>query len=64
MCFAAPGRIVHIENTTATLDYDGIPATADISLLPSAKPGDYVLVQARLAIELIPHAKWPRCARR
>ncbi|RME53856.1 HypC/HybG/HupF family hydrogenase formation chaperone [Candidatus Woesearchaeota archaeon] len=57
MCFAVPGKVIAINDKTATLDFDGQQASADISLLDHVKKGDYVLVQAGMAVEKVPPEK-------
>ena len=55
MCLAIPGKIVEIdtENQHATIDYgDGTKRQANVSLV-DVKKGDYVLVHAGFAIEVL-----------
>lgn len=55
MCLAIPGKIVEIDKKTnhAIVDYgDGTKRTANVSLV-SVKIGDYVLVHAGFAIEVL-----------
>ncbi len=54
MCLAIPGKIEKInnENQNAIIDYDGIKKEANISLI-ECKVGDYVLIHAGFAIEII-----------
>ena len=55
MCLAIPGKVVEIdkENEHAKIDYgDGTKRDANISLV-DAKLGDYVLVHAGFAIQVI-----------
>ena len=55
MCLAIPGKIVEIEkdHQHATVDYgDGTKRKANISLV-EVKKGDYVLVHAGFAIEVL-----------
>jgi hydrogenase expression/formation protein HypC len=40
-----------INETTAKVDFNGITRNADITLVPGAKAGDYVIVHAGYAIE-------------
>ena len=56
MCLAIPGKIDNIEGENATIDYDGIKKRANISLI-DCKVGDYVLVHAGFAIEIIDEKK-------
>jgi hydrogenase expression/formation protein HypC len=53
MCLAVPGRIVTIDGADATVDFGGVTRDADLTLLPESKVGDYVLVHAGFAIQLI-----------
>jgi len=53
MCLAIPGRIVEIEGEKARVNYgEGVTNTANISLV-EAKVGDYVLVHAGFAIQVL-----------
>ena len=53
MCLAIPGKIVEIDKEHATIDYgEGTKRKANISLV-DAKIGDYVLVHAGFAIEVL-----------
>ena len=55
MCLAIPGKIIEIEKNKehATVDYgDGTKRKANITLV-SIKIGDYVLVHAGFAIEVL-----------
>lgn len=54
MCLAIPALIVSIdENQLATVDIMGVSRTASIDLTPQAQVGDYVLVHAGFAIEVV-----------
>ena len=53
MCLAVPGKIVGIEGTTGRVDFGGVTRDADLTLVPGAKSGDYVLVHAGFAIQLL-----------
>lgn len=55
MCLAIPGKIINIDakNDQATVDYgSGTSRTANISLV-KVKLGDYVLVHAGFAIQIL-----------
>ncbi|MBN2604146.1 MAG: HypC/HybG/HupF family hydrogenase formation chaperone [Candidatus Thermoplasmatota archaeon] len=53
MCLAIPGKIVKILNDHAIVDYgEGTAREVNISLV-RVKKGDYVLVHAGFAIEII-----------
>ncbi len=51
MCLAIPGKIVELDRNTARVDIEGVIREANVSLLPDAKVGDYVIVHAGFAIE-------------
>jgi hydrogenase expression/formation protein HypC len=54
MCLAVPSKIVSIgENDIAQIDVMGVQRDCSIKLTPDAKPGDYVLVHAGFAIQII-----------
>ncbi len=55
MCLAIPGKIIEIDknNEHATVDYgDGTKRKANITLV-EVKVGDYILVHAGFAIEVL-----------
>ncbi|MEM2107160.1 MAG: HypC/HybG/HupF family hydrogenase formation chaperone [Candidatus Bathyarchaeia archaeon] len=53
MCLAIPGKIIRITGDTAEVDFgDGTKREVDISLV-DVKVGQYVIVHAGFAIEVI-----------
>ena len=52
MCLAVPAEIKSIDGHTATVDYGGVVRTANISLV-DAKVGEYVIVHAGYAIQVL-----------
>lgn len=50
MCLAIPGVILNIKNGGAVVEIEGNRVNADMSLLPEAVEGDYVIVHAGFAI--------------
>ena len=52
MCLAVPAEIKSIEGHNATVDYGGVSRTANISLV-EAKVGDFVIVHAGYAIQVL-----------
>jgi hydrogenase expression/formation protein HypC len=55
MCLAVPGKIISIDkkNQNATIDYgNNVIRTINVSLV-DVKPGDYVLVHAGFAIQMV-----------
>jgi len=53
MCIAVIGKILSVSGTSAEADFNGIKRTVDITLKPSVKKGDYVLVHAGFAMEIL-----------
>lgn len=53
MCLAIPGAITDIDGTTATIDMLGVTRQISVALTPGAQQGDWVLVHAGFAIEVI-----------
>lgn len=59
MCLMIPGRIENIEGDepilrTAIVDFSGIMKRVNLVYLPEAEVGNYVLVHAGFATEVIP----------
>ena len=52
MCLAVPAEIKSIDGMMATVDFGGVSRTANISLV-EAKVGDYVIVHAGYAIQIL-----------
>ncbi len=52
MCIAVPGRVLSISNGRAKVDFSGNIVEADMRLV-DAEVGDYVLVHAGCAIEVM-----------
>jgi len=55
MCLAIPGKIIEIDQCespflTARVSFGGIIKTVNLSLVPEAGIGDYVIVHAGVAI--------------
>jgi len=58
MCLAVPGRIIEIEGDDPLLrsgrvDFSGIVKRVNLSYVPDAKPGDFVLVHVGFAISTV-----------
>ncbi|MCK4551038.1 MAG: HypC/HybG/HupF family hydrogenase formation chaperone [Candidatus Aenigmarchaeota archaeon] len=56
MCLAIPGKVIAIDEETATIDYGGIIKEAKINLV-TPKIGDFVIVHAGFAIEILDKKK-------
>jgi len=54
MCLAIPGKVKKIfKDNTAEIEIGGILKSISLDLIPSVKLGDYVLIHAGFAIEII-----------
>ncbi len=54
MCLAIPAKVEQINNNhLATVNILGVTREVSLDLTPSAKIGDYVLVHAGFAIEIV-----------
>lgn len=53
MCLAFPAKVLRIEGDLATVERSGVKRSASLMLLPEAKVGDYVLIHAGFAMQLI-----------
>ena len=52
MCLAVPAEVKSIDGATAKVDFGGVTRSANISLV-DAKVGDFVIVHAGYAIEVL-----------
>ena len=54
MCLAIPGKIETIDSDNlATVNIMGVSRSVSVDLTPNAQVGDYVLVHAGFAIEIV-----------
>lgn len=53
MCLAIPGKIKKIKEERAFFDYEGREYSSDISLAPSVKVGDWILMHDGRALSKI-----------
>ncbi len=59
MCLAIPGKIIEISAAlddifrVAKVDFEGISREVNLSMVPEAKVGDYVMVHTGLAISVV-----------
>lgn len=56
MCIALPGKVVSVEGNHAQVDFKGNKVDVNIGIV-DATPGDYVLVHAGCAIEVMTKEK-------
>lgn len=52
MCLAIPGKVLEIKGTEATVDFGGVRRSVKIDLV-TVKPGEYVIIHAGYAIEVL-----------
>jgi len=59
MCLAVPMKLLEIseDGTTGTVDMGGAGVEVGLDLVPEAKTGDFVLVHAGMAIEIMDDAE-------
>lgn len=62
MCLAVPGRILSIDGTDPVLragrvDFAGIVKRVNLSYVPDAQVGDFVLVHVGFAISMVDEAE-------
>jgi hydrogenase expression/formation protein HypC len=53
MCLAIPAKIISMNGNHALADFDGTQKNIIIALVPSVKVGEYVIIHAGMAIEII-----------
>ncbi len=53
MCLAYPAKILSIEENLATVEHSGVRRKASLMLLPEAKVGEFVLVHAGFAMQVV-----------
>ena len=53
MCLAFPAKIISIKDSLATVERSGVKRDASLMLLPNAKIGDYVLIHAGFAMQVV-----------
>ncbi|HUX07973.1 MAG TPA: HypC/HybG/HupF family hydrogenase formation chaperone [Acidobacteriota bacterium] len=53
MCLALPMKLTSLEGQSGVAEQDGVMINVNTTLLPEAKIGDYVIVHAGFAIQLL-----------
>ena len=60
MCLAVPGCVLDIADEgglrTARVDFGGVRKRVCLETLPSARPGDWILVHAGFALQVVDEA--------
>lgn len=57
MCLAIPMEITEVDGDTATCAVDSVTLRASLALVPDAKVGDWAIVHAGFAIEILDEAE-------
>lgn len=53
MCLAIPAKVLSIKDYSADVESFGVIKTVNVSLVPDVKIGNYVIVHAGFAIQII-----------
>ena len=53
MCLAIPAKIIKISKNIAEVETMGVSKEVDITLTPGVKVGDYVIIHAGFAIQVV-----------
>ena len=53
LCLAFPAKVIEIKDSLAKVELSGVTRDVSLMLLPEAKLGDYVLVHAGFAMQIV-----------
>ncbi len=53
MCLAVPAKVLEVNESMAKVELAGVTRNVSLMLLPEAKAGDYVLVHAGFAMQIV-----------
>ncbi|KGF46898.1 hydrogenase assembly protein HypC [Veillonella montpellierensis DNF00314] len=53
MCLAVPAQLVKINESLGTIEVSGVTRDCSLLLVPEAKIGDWVLVHAGFAVQIV-----------
>ena len=53
MCLAVPLKLISIDGQTGVGEFDGVRRKVQLTFVPEAKVGDYVIVHAGFAMEIM-----------
>lgn len=53
MCLAVPLKLISIDGQTGVGEFDGVRRKVQLTFVPQAKVGDYVIVHAGFAMEIM-----------
>ncbi|MBI4865242.1 MAG: HypC/HybG/HupF family hydrogenase formation chaperone [Candidatus Riflebacteria bacterium] len=57
MCLAVPGKVLDLDGLIARVDFGGVTREVAMDLLPEVRVGDYVIVHAGYAIQMVDEAE-------
>ena len=62
MCLAVPGKLISVDDSPALMragkvNFGGILKEVNLTYVPEAKPGDYVLVHVGFALSIVDEAE-------
>jgi hydrogenase expression/formation protein HypC len=52
MCLSIPAKLLRAEDSSGVADLQGNEVAVDLSLVPQAAPGDYLLIHAGFALQV------------
>ena len=53
MCLAVPLKLISIDGTNGVGEFDGVRRKVQLTFVPQAKVGDFVIVHAGFAMEIM-----------
>lgn len=53
MCLAVPLRLIEVNGAAGVGEFDGVRRKVQLTFVPNAKVGDYVIVHAGFAVEIM-----------
>lgn len=53
MCLAVPAEVITLEGAFARVDFGGVRRRISVALTPGVQPGQFVIVHAGMAIEIV-----------
>jgi hydrogenase expression/formation protein HypC len=53
MCLAIPAKVISIKGDSAVVDVAGIRREASVMMTPAVKVGDYIIMHAGFAIQIL-----------
>lgn len=60
MCLAVPAKVIELDGAMGRVDFGGVKRRVSLALVPGVACGDYVLVHAGAAIEVLDLAEAQR----